>query len=172
MPVYPFLTRIQRNQRHNTLLNIFLAPFLYQLQVMYTWIKSSMRIPLRDRSHTMEGRGFFFFFNIYPYTYWQMELVSHHSTLQPNNIWSLGYCIGDLNTGQTWPWGCLRVKLWYKLVPTIVTYVELRYIEHFSSNRCQHLKGLGRALWNVLVISNALKGFPSVPCGRGWFFNN
>ena len=51
------------------------------------------------------------------------------------------------------------------LVPTIDTYVEWHYIDHFSANKCQHFEETGRTLWSALVPSNKLKGFPSVPCG-------
>ena len=49
------------------------------------------------------------------------------------------------------------------------TYVEWHYIDNFSTIRCQHFEGTGRTLWSVLVPSNALKGFPSVPYERGCF---
>ena len=56
------------------------------------------------------------------------------------------------------------------LVPTVDTYVEFRYIKYFSANKCQHFEGMGRTLWSVLVLSNALKGLPSAPCGQGIIF--
>ena len=56
------------------------------------------------------------------------------------------------------------------LVPTVGTYVEWHYIDNFSANKCQHFEGTGRTLWSVMVPSNALKGFPSVTCERGFFF--
>ena len=55
------------------------------------------------------------------------------------------------------------------LFSTVGTYKEWHYIDHFSTNKFQHFEGTGRTLWSVLVPSNALKGFPSVPCWRGSF---
>ena len=56
------------------------------------------------------------------------------------------------------------------LVPTVGTYVELRYIQYFRLNKSQKFEGISCAPWILLVLSNTLKGFPSVPCGRGYFF--
>ena len=55
------------------------------------------------------------------------------------------------------------------LVTNVGTYIEWHYINHFSTNKCKHFEGTGHTLWNFLVPSNALEGFPSVPCERGWF---
>ena len=55
------------------------------------------------------------------------------------------------------------------LVPTVGTYIELRYIKHFSAKKCQNFEGTGLTIWGVLVPSNALKGLPSVPYERGFF---
>ena len=53
------------------------------------------------------------------------------------------------------------------LVPTVGTYVEWHYIDHFSANKCHHFEGKGHNLWRVLVSYNASKGFPNDPCWRG-----
>ena len=50
------------------------------------------------------------------------------------------------------------------LVPTVDTYVEWHYIEHFRVNKCQHFEEMGRTLWSIMVPSNALKGFTRAPC--------
>ena len=47
----------------------------------------------------------------------------------------------------------------------------LIYIDYFSANKCQNFEGTGRIFWNFLVPSNALKGFPSVPCLRELFLS-
>ena len=56
------------------------------------------------------------------------------------------------------------------LVPTIGSSVELYYIEHFSVNKCKKFEGTVRTLSSVMVLSNKLKGFPSVPIWGGCFF--
>ena len=56
------------------------------------------------------------------------------------------------------------------LVPMVVFNVEWHHIDYFSVNKCQHFEGTGRTLWSIMVPSNALKGFPSVPCKRCFFF--
>ena len=56
------------------------------------------------------------------------------------------------------------------LVPTIFTYVKFCYIEHFSVKRYQNFEGMGRSLWIVMVLSNALKGFTNIPYEQGCFF--
>ena len=53
------------------------------------------------------------------------------------------------------------------LAPNVGTYVEWHYIDYFSANKCQNFEWTGRTLCSVLVPSNALKGFPSVPYWRG-----
>ena len=55
------------------------------------------------------------------------------------------------------------------LVITVGTYVEWHYIDQFSVNKSQNFEGTGRTIWSVLVPSNALKGFHSVPCWREYF---
>ena len=57
------------------------------------------------------------------------------------------------------------------LVPTLGTYIEWHYINHFSANKFQHFEGTGRTLWSVLVPYDASEGFPSVPCEQGYFFS-
>ena len=53
------------------------------------------------------------------------------------------------------------------LVPTVGTYIELSYIKHVSVNKCQHFEGIVLTLCIFMMLYNALKGFPSVPCGKG-----
>ena len=50
------------------------------------------------------------------------------------------------------------------LVSTIVTYAELCFVEYFSANKCKHFEGAVNSIWGVMLLSNTLKGLPSVPC--------
>ena len=73
----------------------------------------------------------------------------------------------QLNIQATWRiLGCALV-----IFTTVGTYVEWHYIKHFSANKCHKFEGTGNNLWSFLVPSNALKGFPSVPCEWGYFFS-
>ena len=52
------------------------------------------------------------------------------------------------------------------LVPTVGTYIELRYIKHFSAKKCQNFEGMGRAplelmLWCYLTHQRASQVFPT-----------
>ena len=57
-------------------------------------------------------------------------------------------------------------------VPRIVTYIELRYIRYFNMVECHHYGGMVCALWSLMVLYNALKGFPNVPCGVSMAFSD
>ena len=49
------------------------------------------------------------------------------------------------------------------LGPTIGIYVELRYIK--KAKKYKQIEDMGHTLWTFMVLSNALKGFPSFTCG-------
>ena len=55
------------------------------------------------------------------------------------------------------------------LFTTLGTYVELHYIEHFSTNQCQNLEGMVQTIYIIIVLYNTLKGLPSVTCGGVMF---
>ena len=52
---------------------------------------------------------------------------------------------------------------------TIYTYLKYDQFKTFSANKCQKFGRTARTLWSVMVPYNTLKGFPSVPCWRGYF---
>ena len=51
------------------------------------------------------------------------------------------------------------------------TYIEWYCINCFSAKFFHHFEGMGHTLWSVLVPSNGLKGFPSVPCEQDNVFS-
>ena len=50
------------------------------------------------------------------------------------------------------------------LGPTVYTYVKYDHFEHFRASKCQHFERKAHTLSSLMMQSNALKGFPSVPC--------
>ena len=56
------------------------------------------------------------------------------------------------------------------LVPTLCNYIEWQYIKHLSENKCQNFEGTRRTLCMIIVPSNSLMEFPSVPYDQGQFF--
>ena len=50
------------------------------------------------------------------------------------------------------------------LGPTVDTYVKYDSFKHFRDSKSQHFERTACTLWSLLMQSNALKGFPSVPC--------
>ena len=53
------------------------------------------------------------------------------------------------------------------LGPIVDTYVKYDYFEHVRASKCHHFEQMSHTLWSLLVQSNLLKSFPSVPYYRG-----
>ena len=58
------------------------------------------------------------------------------------------------------------------LVTNAGTYVGFHYIRYFTTIMYQNFEGMAQALFRLLVLYNALKGFLSVPYGERIFFSN
>ena len=51
-------------------------------------------------------------------------------------------------------------------VTTIGTSVQLHDIEHFRANNYQHFVGFRCIFWSIFLLSNPLRGVPSMTCGK------
>ena len=103
----------------------------------------------------------------YKLTYWLCKLECETGKL----------CLCRLKPGfsATGIWSHLTMKVFKGqttvLVTIIGTYVELRQIRYFIVKKSHNFEGTDTTLCILMVILNKFKGFPSVSCWDGHFFN-